>query len=130
MSYIYFFILLVFLVSYSSFITFQLSKSIKLELFFRSFSLENIDLYEIDQFFNELKFLSSRKLWFTSIKLAESRMHIPIEYSHQYFNAVGCIYYRMKKYNLAKLYFLRSLSQKEDYMAALKNLAQVYKKRR
>lgn len=129
MPYIYFLVLLVFLVLYSLFITVQLYKFIKLELFFKKKLLRNIASYSIDQLFIVLRVLSSKKLWFTSIRVVEEQKDVARKEIHRYFNAVGFIYYNMQKYDLAKLYYLKSLNEKSDYLVALNNLAKVYKKK-
>lgn len=129
MPYIYFLVLLIFLVLYSLFITVQLYKFIKLELFFKKSLLKNIGLYNIDQLFIVLRVLSSKRLWFTSIRVVEEQKDIVRKEIHRYFNAVGFIYYNMQKYDLAKLYYLKSLNEKSDYLVALNNLAKVYEKK-
>lgn len=130
MPYIYFLVLLVFLVIYSLFITVQLYKFIKLELFFKKKLLKNIGPYNIDQLFIVLRVLSFKKLWFTSIRVVEEQKDVVRKEVHRYFNAVGFIYYNMQKYDLAKLYYLKSLNEKSDYLVALNNLAKVYKKKK
>ena len=130
MPYIYFLVLLVFLVLYSLFITVQLYKFIKLELFFKKKLLKNIGPYNIDQLFIVLRVLSFKKLWFTSIRVVEEQKDVVRKEVHRYFNAVGFIYYNMQKYDLAKLYYLKSLNEKSDYLVALNNLAKVYKKKK
>lgn len=129
MSYIYFLVLLIFLVLYSLFITIQLYKFIKLELFFKKNLLKKISPCNKDQLFIMLRVLSSKKLWFTSIRLVEEQKDVVHKEIHRYFNAVGFIYYNMQKYDLAKLYYLKSLNEKSDYLIALNNLAKVYEKK-
>ena len=129
MPYIYFLVLLIFLALYSFFVTFQLYKLIKVESFFKKNVLNNIDLCNMDQFFITLKLLSYKKLWFTSILLVERQKRISKGYIHRYFNAVGFVYYNMQEYDLAKLYYLKSLNEKNNYLVALSNLARVYEKK-
>ena len=122
MPYIYFCVLLIFLFLYSFFITLQLYRSIKFELAFRKIVLIQNEICSWNQLFYNLRILSYKKLWFRSIKLVESQIVVPNDKEHQYFNAVGFIYQSMKKYELAKLYYLRSLDRKKNYLTALKNL--------
>lgn len=129
MPYLYFLVLLIFLVLYSSFVTFQLYKLIKIESFFKKNVLSNVDLCNMDQFFIALKLLSYKKLWFASILLVERQKKIPKGYIHRYFNVVGFIYYNMQEYDFAKLYYLKSLNEKNNYLVALSNLAKVYEKK-
>lgn len=130
MPYTYFLVLLIFLVLYSLFITSQIYKFIKFELFFKQCILKNIDPCSIDQLFIILRVLSYKKLWFTSIRVVEKQEKIAPDCIHRYFNAVGFIYYSMQKYDLAKLYYLKSLNKKNDYLVALNNLTKVYEKKR
>lgn len=130
MPYIYFSVLLVFLVLYSVFITFQVYKLISLELSFKKIVLKKIDSNNMDQLFNTLRILLYKRLWLKAIKLLEYPKNVPQISIHKYFNAVGFVYYSMEKYDLAKLYYLRSLSKKDDYLAVLNNLAKVYEKKK
>ena len=128
MSYIYVLILLTFLFSYTFLITLQLYKAIILEWSFRKLQSINKSYYSISQLLSVLQILLRKKLWFDALQLIESSTNVPLESEHQYFNAVGFIYHRMKSYNLAKLYYLKSLNKKADYLSALNNLMQIYEK--
>ncbi len=77
-------------------------------------------------FFGVLNTLARKKLWFESIKWIESRSNLQISKMHQYFNALGFVYYNMQRYDLAKLYYIEALEFKKDYIVALQNLAKLY----
>lgn len=129
MPYIYFFALLVFLFFYTFFLTLQLYKSINLELSFKKIKIDGSESFTLDQFFDNLKILSSKKLWLQSIELIERQKDIEIGKKHNYFNAVGFIYQNMGVYDLARLYYLQSLNKKEDYIIALNNLFRLYNRK-
>nr|YP_010471014.1 hypothetical protein N4M48_pgp178 [Synarthrophyton patena]UVF62843.1 hypothetical protein [Synarthrophyton patena] len=67
------------------------------------------------------KIYMKKQLWLSSIKMLES-----IDLNYKCFNLMGFSYYSMKQYNIAKVYYLKSLELKKDYLVALKNLAKVY----
>ena len=126
--YIYFLFLLSFLFLYAFFITVQLYDFIKLEWLYNKLNGNNVNNENMDHLFNLLKVLLYKRLWFTSIQHLEKQRNIPEAYMHQYFNAIGFIYYSMRKYDLAKLYYLRSLSKKDSYITAWQNLSKVYER--
>ena len=123
-------ILLIFLFLYSSLITWQIYRSIKLEFFIRRTLLEGTKSCNVEELFLILRALASKKLWFNSLKLAESQISMPAEKEHHYFNALGFVYQNMEKYDLAKLYYLRSLQKQKNYPIALKNLARLNEKKK
>ena len=123
MPYLYFLVLLTFLSLYSFLITLQIYKLVQLELLLRNLFFKEINSYSTKELFLFLRALSSKKLWFSSLKLVESQTSIPSESQHYYFNAIGVIYQNMNKYDLAKLYYLKSLQKQKNYPTALKNLA-------
>lgn len=85
-------------------------------------------LYSIDELFDMLNILIEKRLWFKAVKLMESGIDIPLNKMHQYFNALGLVYYSMGQYDLARLYYLKALDIKDNYIVALQNLAKVYEK--
>lgn len=128
MPYLYFIILLSFLFLYSVLITLQLYNFIKLNFFSNISKVEstpNVKLLNHTELFYYLKKLSSKKLWFDSLVLLESQSSFSVGIKHSYFNAVGVIYQRMEEFDLAELYFLYALSEKNDYAIALRNLSRL-----
>lgn len=110
------------------FIFFQVFQSVKLELFFYQLKSKEEKLYSVDELFDALKILIEKRLWFKAVKLIESVTNVPVDKMHQYFNALGFIYYSMNQYDLARLYYLKALDVKHNYIIALQNLAKVYEK--
>nr|YP_009502048.1 hypothetical protein [Porolithon onkodes]ASB29650.1 hypothetical protein [Porolithon onkodes] len=125
MPYLYFFILLMFLLSFSLFITFQLYKICIFELFAKNKILENMESRDINQLFAYVKYLLHKKRWLRAIYLLESQVTIPLTRMHEYFNIIGFVYDKMNQYYLAELYYKVSLSYNKDYITALKNLSRI-----
>lgn len=128
--YIYFIFMLIFLIPFFILISFQLLQLIKFEFYLNHLNKIDFDTYSLDQLFNLLKVLLKKKQWLNAINLMESKKNISIENMHKYFNAVGYIYDNMNEYNLASLYYLKSLSFKENYIIGLQNLAKIYEKKK
>ena len=109
-------------------ISFQVFQSVKLELSFNRLKSKKERLDSIDELFDMLNILIEKRLWFKAVKLMESFIDIPLNKMHQYFNALGFVYYSMNQYDLARLYYLKALDIKDNYIVALQNLAKVYEK--
>jgi hypothetical protein len=125
MPYLYFFFLLIFLLSFALFLSFQLYKLFTFELFVKNKRLIFAENIEMNQLFYFIKYLLYKKRWFQSLKLLESQIDIPLKSRPEYFNVVGFIYYKMHQFYLAELYYKVSLSYKVDYEIALKNLSRI-----
>ena len=125
MPYLYFSVLLIFLLSFALFLTFQFYKFFTFESFIKNKRLSLVESVEINQLFYFIKCLLYKKCWFQSLKLLESQLKIPLKNRPEYFNVVGFIYDKMDQYHLAELYYKVSLSYKPDYEIALKNLSRI-----
>lgn len=122
--------MLVFLFPLCIVLTFQLFTMLVREFSFYLLSYKKEVDYSFNELFVLLKILVNKKLWFKSIKLLERQKGLVKENMHQYFNSMGFIYYNMKQYNLAQLYYLKAVNFKKDYLVALQNLAKVYDKQK
>ena len=114
-----------FLLLFSLFITFQLYKLLRFELFAKNARLENLERWDMNQLFTYVKYLLYKKRWFQALHLLESQVTIPSTRMHEYFNIIGFIYDKMNQYYLAELYYKVSLSYNKDYIVALKNLSKI-----
>lgn len=124
---IYLFILLVFLSPVFTIITFQLIQIINLEYQFKILNQKDIAKnLNNDDIFTLAKICTKKRLWFSSIKLLESKCIVDTDSKFKYLNAIGFSYYSMKQYELAKPYYLKALSYKKDYLIALQNLGKIY----
>lgn len=124
---IYFIVLLVFLFPVSIIITFQLAQIANLDYQFNILNRKEVDknLNE-DDAFTLARICVKKRLWLSSIKVLESKRIPDTDSKSKYFNAIGFSYYSMKQYDLAKTYYLKSLSCKKDYLIALQNLGKIY----
>lgn len=126
-SSVYFVVLLVFLFPVFLIITLQLIQILVIESQFNRLVQKDLakDL-NTDDAFNLAKIYARKKMWLLSIKTLESRYEIETDVKSEYFNAIGFSYYSIKQYDLAKVYYLKALGCKENYLIALQNLAKVY----
>nr|AYR05968.1 hypothetical protein [Lithothamnion sp.] len=124
---IYCTILLIFLFPLFMLITFQLVQIINIEAQFNKLSQKDLagDLDNDDAFVLAQVYVK-KKLWLSSIRLLESKSIENLDSRSKYFNMVGFSYYSMKQYKLAKVYYLRALKLRKDYLIALQNLAKIY----
>ena len=125
MPYLYFLVLLIFLLLFALFLTFQFYKLVTFEFFVKNERLSSVENVEINHFFYFIKCLLYKKCWFQLLELLESQVKIPLKNRSESFNVVGFTYYKMNQYHLAELYYRISLSYKPDYAIALKNLSRV-----
>ena len=125
MPYLYFSFLLIFLLLFAIFLTVQLYKILKFELFVRNKIFMKMEKLDLDQLFYVIKYFSYKKFWFHSLDMLEKQTQISLKRRHEYFNVVGFIYYKMTQYYLAELYYRVSLSYRPDYIKALKNLSKI-----
>lgn len=123
---LYFILLLFFLIPFSFFVTSQLIQLISLENHYRQVFKQKSKYYLSEYFIFVVKILVEKRLWFVSIHFLESIASSDLKDSHRYFNIMGFIYYKMGEYNLAKEYYLKAISVKNDYILGLQNLAKVY----
>lgn len=122
---IYCIILLIFLFPLFILITFQLIQIVNIENQFKKLSQKNLTGYlNNNDVFILAQVCMKKKLWLSSIKILESKSVDNID--PKYFNMIGFSYYSMKQYNLAKVYYLKALDLRKDYLVALQNLAKVY----
>ena len=127
---LYFILMLVILLFFGVFITIQLFNiSIAERLLFKS-KQTCISSVQTKELFNLVKILILKKLWFTSIKLLEAHKVLSKDQMHKYFNIFGFIYYQMRQYDLAQLYYLKAIKVKSDYVVALQNLLKIYEKKK
>lgn len=124
--YMYFTTILFFLAPFSFFIFLQLCQLIELEVYYLKTKASYLKSHAGQQFFVFLSALVKKKLWFDAIKFIEASKSVAQEADHQYFNALGFVYYNMKKYDLAQIYYTEALNVKKDYVMALQNLVKVY----
>lgn len=127
---IYFLLVLTFLFPLFILITYQLVKIILREITLYFLYKRRETNYTFNQLVTVLKMLVDKSLWFESIKLLEVNQSIPMKSMHQYFNFIGFIYYCMRQYDLAQLYYLKAINLKKNYVIALQNLAKVYDKQK
>ena len=123
---VYFLLILIFLFPLSLVITSQLFKIVLREVNLCILYEDNKANYTFNELFVLLKAFINKRLWFKSLELLEENHNILVGNMHQYFNAIGFIYYNMSQYNLAQLYYLKAVNLKEDYLIALQNLARLY----
>nr|YP_010728569.1 hypothetical protein P6G74_pgp003 [Phymatolithon calcareum]WEA76924.1 hypothetical protein [Phymatolithon calcareum] len=124
---IYLIILLVFLLPVFIIITFQLVQIANLDYQFKILNQKDIAKnLNNDDIFTLVKICTKKRLWLSSIKLLETKCIMDTDSKFKYFNAIGFSYYSMKQYDLAKTYYLKSLSYKKDYLIALQNLGKTY----
>lgn len=124
---IYCMILFIFLFPLFIVITLQLVYIISIENQFNKLSHKNLTGgLDGDDIFVLAQICTKKKLWFSSIKILESKSMGNLNFNSQYFNMIGFSYYSMKQYSLAKAYYLKALDLREDYLIALQNLAKIY----
>ena len=120
MPYVYLLCLLVFLVFFSFLLTLRLLQVVKLELRFYQLNAKDARNYCIDDLFDFLKISMRKRLWFSSVRLIESVNVLPKGNVDRYFNAIGYLYYNMRKHDLAKFYCSQVLSIKETRIGVTK----------
>lgn len=125
MPYIYFSILLVFLFAYSSFMTWQLFNFIRVEIFLNRIFSEELVYSTSEEFSALLRILFITKQWFRALILLEAQKFLLIKEEYYYLNIFGVIYQNMQDYDLAQLYYLKSLDKKPGYSVAIKNLSRL-----
>ena len=123
MPYIYFSILLVFLFAYSFFMTWQLFNFIRVEIFLNRIFSEELVYSTSEQLSVLLRALFLTKQWFKALILLETQKFLLIKEEYYYLNIFGVIYQNMQDYDLAQLYYLKSLDKKSGYSVAIKNLS-------
>lgn len=126
MPLLYCFILLIVLLPLSGLITFQLIQIIKIDY---QLNKLNTRLMSSGLNINEKLILAKifiiKKLWFSSIKILETKNVQDVILKAKYMNYLGLSYYSMKQYDLSKNYYLKSLDCKKNDLVVLKNLAKV-----
>lgn len=124
---VYCIILFIFLFPLFVVITLQLVYIVNIESQFNKLSQKDLagDLNNNDTLMLAQIYVK-KKLWFSSIKILELRSIENLNSKSRYFNIIGFSYYSMKQYNLAKVYYLKALDLRKDYLVALQNLAKIY----
>ena len=123
---LYFILLLFFLIPIFYFVTSQIVQLIVLENLHSQFSKYEISNNLTTYYLSIVKILITKRLWFQSIQVLESINNLELQDRHIYFHTIGFIYYKMGEFNLAKEYYLKTISIKQDYLLALRNLAKIY----
>lgn len=124
---LYFAFLLLFLLPFSCFIVFQLFQLISIEIEFYQLKNKSVFACTDNEVVRLLHIMTRKKVWLDAIRLIELRKAVDDIGSYQLMNALGFIYYSMRKYDLAKFYYIEALRGKNNYIIALQNLAKVYK---
>lgn len=123
---LYFAFVLLFLIPFSCFIVLQLFRLIHAEASFYQLKKKDILLCTDNEVLCLLYIMLKKKLFFDAIKIIEVKQLYNDINLCQFMNALGFIYYNMHQYDLAKFYYIRALEIKNDYIAALQNIAKVY----
>lgn len=124
---LYLLLVLCALLPFSFFISFQLFQLLKRDILLRQVKQDLLNVHYDAQLFTFVSVLVNKKLWLDAIKIMEKNCRLRDLSLHRYFNALGFVYYSMQQYNLARIYYTKALGVKKNYLAALLNLAKLYR---
>jgi len=123
---LYFALVLLFLIPFSCFIVFQLFHLTIVEIEFYQLKSKDIFACTDSEELRLLHIMARKHAWLDAIKLIELRKTVDGISLCQSMNALGFIYYSMRKYDLAKFYYIEALKMKSNYIVAMQNLVKVY----